>query len=777
MELETALLVHTTPSPPPSLANIDLPLPLDTDFSLANIPFGVFTPPPSPLYVTVTKANVDSQVDVLPIPKRHICTAIGEYILDLHILALNNAFYTIVPGTGCNHPLLQPTLNSLAALGNQTSRAIRTWIRKLVEAGGLPTGTEPDSPRAWPAHAIWKMDTHGIQMHLPFDIGDFTAFYASRYHAANEGHVFRGMADGLHRNYLHLPVAHQGRASSVVISGTPIVRPHGQVPRAAKKPPKFGPTEKLDFEIELAAFVGKPSTIGHPVHVDKAMEHIFGFVLLNDWSARDIEGWECIPLGPFNGKNFATTVSPWVITPDVIEPYLIDREPQLSSEVQIKRTESPESGQTGTDKDGMVQVETAVRGPIPLLPYLNESNNRSIYHFRLECHINPPQNNLGKPDWSSPAVITSPRYLIWSFPQMVAQHTVSGCALRTGDLISSGGISGPLKREMGTLLERNGGATGRKVSVGWGKFRVWLENGDEVIIRAWRPIRTVETTAETTARDLLHSQRGEVTQGLSALLADGAEDTDELRDYFENEVKIVTDHMVSEDAKSEWEHNQAGGDVTDHDVRGILDRAPGIEKKLHPELEKLAVAMGKTTQRSRSSSSTSRSPTPQVRHPRLVRATTSLTKSSGMLPLGLDGQEGQEEQAQQVFEINFPQEQPRGRSLLRSPAMGIPSFPSSLTSAVASLASVPVRDRSKPGNSRGISSPGKRRSRSSSRPSNSRIQKKRSILHHPPMEERVGFGECIGVIAPAINWRREMVMELEYPRTDETTELLGGLLI
>ena len=295
-----------------SIRHIPLPLPANTDFSLSNIPFGVFTPPHLP-------------------NDQHICTTIGAYILDLHALARHGAFSTVIPSTP-PHPLLSTALNSLATLGRPQIRALRKCIRELVERGGVEFGV--DKGPEWPLGTVFGKDLrdqaghHLLKMHMPFHIGDYTDFYAGRHHAYNVGCLFRGPQNALQPNYLHLPVGYHGRASTACVSGTPICRPNGQLPPSPGGKPRFGPTEKMDYELELAAFVGVPNQ-GAPIPVDQAIDHIFGFVLMNDWSARDVQAWEYIPLGPFLGKSFATSISPWVVTVDALEPFRVEKEDQV----------------------------------------------------------------------------------------------------------------------------------------------------------------------------------------------------------------------------------------------------------------------------------------------------------------------------------------------------------------------------------------------------------------------------------------------------------------
>ncbi|KAF8419408.1 fumarylacetoacetate hydrolase FahA [Tirmania nivea] len=440
-----------------SVRHIPLPLPADTDFSLSNIPFGVFTPPHLP-------------------NSRHICTAVGAYILDLHALNRHGAFSTVIPSTPPHelalkdppvpdvlipalkypHPLLSTTLNSLATLGRSRIRALRNCIRELVEVGGI--GSRPDKKPEWPLGTVFDRDLryqeghHLFKMHMPFHIGDYTDFYAGLHHAYNVGCLFRGPQSALQPNYRHLPVGYHGRASTVCASGAPVRRPNGQYLPSPGGKPKFGPTEKMDYELELAAFVGVPSE-GVPIPVDQAIDHIFGFVLMNDWSARDVQAWEYVPLGPFLGKSFATTISPWVITVDALEPFRVEKEDQ----------------------------------GVELLPYLKEKNNKVIYDFTLQIEINSSRSPSESPDAIAPVKplsITSPRYLIWSFEQMLAHHTINGCKIMSGDLLGSGTISGPEKGQEGSLLEMSKNGM-EDVDIGGGQKRRWLQDGDEVVIRGW----------------------------------------------------------------------------------------------------------------------------------------------------------------------------------------------------------------------------------------------------------------------------------------------------
>lgn len=273
-----------------------------SDFSVANIPFGIATTPD----------------DGAP----HAVTAIGNHVLDLKRL-LNQT------GAGDVFPYLKdhgnvfdsPTLNKFAELGRDMHRQVRSTIQDLLSVGTKNPGFLRDNADLRGKALVPKTKA---KMHLPMHIGDYTDFYAGYHHAFGVGSMWRGPANALQPNYTHLPVGYHGRASSIVVSGHPIKRPVGQIvtdPAAEPKQPTVRPTQKLDIELELGCFVARGNEMGAPIGVDEAEAHIFGYVLLNDWSARDIQNWEYVPLGPFNGKNFASTISPWVVTPDALEPF------------------------------------------------------------------------------------------------------------------------------------------------------------------------------------------------------------------------------------------------------------------------------------------------------------------------------------------------------------------------------------------------------------------------------------------------------------------------
>lgn len=274
----------------------------DTPFSIANIPFGIISTPSD--------------------PAPHAAVAIGSQVLDLKVLATHQQFAELFPVLkGNGHVFSEPTLNGFAALGRSAHRDVRNTIQQLlsVETAQPEVLRDNDELRQ---KAL--LPQRSVKTHLPMSIGDYTDFYAGYHHAYAVGAMFRGPKDALQPNYTHLPVGYHGRASSIVVSGTRIRRPNGQIlldPTAEVKQPITGPSRRVDIELELGCIIAKPNRMGEPIKVTEAEDHIFGYVLLNDWSARDIQTWEYVPLGPFNSKNFATTVSPWVVLADALEPF------------------------------------------------------------------------------------------------------------------------------------------------------------------------------------------------------------------------------------------------------------------------------------------------------------------------------------------------------------------------------------------------------------------------------------------------------------------------
>lgn len=330
----------------------------------------------------------------------------------------------------------QPSLNMFVEMGRPAWKEARSTIQKLLSADE-PTLRDNTSLRE---KSLLPMSE--VQMLLPTVIGDYTDFFSSMHHAKNCGTIFRGPENPIPQNWFHLPIAYHGRASSVVISGTDIIRPRGQGhPRGNS--PYFGPTQKLDFELEMAAIVGPGNELGKPVDVNRAADHIFGLVLMNDWSARDIQAWEYVPLGPFLGKSFGTTLSPWIVTLDALEPFACDAPKQ---------------------------------DPDPL-PYLVE-NNHINYNIPLEVWIKPAGQQ-------QPSLVTKSNFnhLYWTITQQLAHHTINGCNLRPGDLLGTGTISGADPESYGCLLELTWNAQ-KPLMLTSGSERKFLEDGDEVILTA-----------------------------------------------------------------------------------------------------------------------------------------------------------------------------------------------------------------------------------------------------------------------------------------------------
>lgn len=308
-------------------------IPRGSHFSLANIPFGIIS----------TASSTTPRVAV----------AIGDHALDLAAFAAGNGFAALSTIHPHQAVFSQPSLNAFAALGRPLHSAVRSYIQ-AVFAADTPCPEALKTNSALQKQSLLPLTD--VQCHLPFKIGDYTDFFVGLNHAYNCGLIFRGPANALQPNYKHLPVGYHGRASSVVVSGTPIRRPHGQIltnPSAENKVPTFSQCKKLDFELELGAFVCRANNRGEPVPIGKAEESLFGLVLLNDWSARDVQAWEYVPLGPFNAKNFGTTISPWVVLTDALEPFKVK----------------------------------AIENDAQVLPYLREKDEKSVYDIQLQVDL------------------------------------------------------------------------------------------------------------------------------------------------------------------------------------------------------------------------------------------------------------------------------------------------------------------------------------------------------------------------------------------------------
>ncbi|MBC7156229.1 MAG: fumarylacetoacetase [Rhodobacteraceae bacterium] len=350
--------------------------------------------------------------------------AIGDFVLDL--AGCEGAGLVALPG---GPQFAAPSWNAHMAAGPDAWAALRARLTALLTEGA-------ETRDAVAPHLVALAD---VRLHLPFVVAEFTDFYAGRHHATNVGTIFRGPENALPPNWLHMPIGYNGRASSVVVSGTPVRRPHGQLRPAGTEAPVFAPSRRFDFELELGAVVGQPS--GRPVSVAEADAMIFGYVLLNDWSARDIQAWEYRPLGPFQAKATATTISPWIVTAAALAPFRVSTPPR----------------------------------EVPLLPYLHEPGPM-LFDIALEVGLAP----AGAPE----AVIarTNYREMYYSAAQQLAHHTSSGCPMRVGDLLGSGTISGPGRGNRGSLLELSWGGK-EPLALPGGGTRAFLEDGDTLVLR------------------------------------------------------------------------------------------------------------------------------------------------------------------------------------------------------------------------------------------------------------------------------------------------------
>ncbi|HEY4270815.1 MAG TPA: fumarylacetoacetase [Candidatus Udaeobacter sp.] len=387
----------------------------DSDFPLENLPFGIFQPKQG---------------------KPRVGVAIGDLIVDLFALEELGHFRS---SEFQNRKVFsEDSLNSFLALGRPAWRKTRAILQHLLSAD---TATLRDNARLREKIFHAQRD---VTMKLPARIGNYTDFYSSYHHAHNVGTMLRGPENALMPNWKWLPVAYHGRASSIVVSGTDVRRPSGQTKAPDAIAPAFGPTKSLDYELETAFLIGPSNSLGKAMSIDRAADHIFGLVLMNDWSARDIQAWEYQPLGPFLAKNFATSISPWVVTLEALEPFRKPLPPQ---------------------------------DPEPL-PYLRAKKDFT-FDIQLEARL---QTSLA----DAPHVITRSNFqnLYWSISQQLAHHTVNGCNLEPGDLLASGTISGPTEESRGCMLELTWrGANPLKLPNG--ETRKWLEDGDRLTISGW----------------------------------------------------------------------------------------------------------------------------------------------------------------------------------------------------------------------------------------------------------------------------------------------------
>ena len=382
-----------------------------SDFPIQNLPFGIFR----------TESN----------PAPRVCTAIGDYVVDLAVMNYLTLFDELDIS---NEVFNNRYLNDLMALGKAKTKALRNRIADL-----LREGNEEAKDLSW--HFLHPADK--VELLMPVKVGDYTDFYSSMEHATNVGTMFRDPDNALLPNWKHLPVGYHGRASSIVVSGTPVRRPKGQqMPDGADKP-VFGPCRLLDFELEMAFVVGRSTELGQSVSTAEAEDYIFGLMLFNDWSARDIQKWEYVPLGPFLAKSFASTVSPWVVTLDALEPFRV----------------------------GGPKQEPAV------LPYLQYDGHKS-YDIRLEVAIQPEGGQ------AQTVCRSNFKYLYWNMSQQLAHHTSNGCNINVGDLCASGTISGPTPDSYGSMLELSWRGT-RPIAMADGTERKFLLDGDTVVMRGY----------------------------------------------------------------------------------------------------------------------------------------------------------------------------------------------------------------------------------------------------------------------------------------------------
>ncbi|HXR68699.1 MAG TPA: fumarylacetoacetase [Dermatophilaceae bacterium] len=381
-----------------------LDLPTNHPFGLATLPYGVFSTDDPDL--------------------RRVGVRIGDLVLDAGVAAE-------CVGMESGITWLQPSLNNFLALGPPAWHAARAWLAEALSNPALRDGIEP--------HLIPIAE---VTLHLPIEVADYVDFYANEHHATNIGKIFRPDAEALTPNWKHLPIGYHGRSGTVVVSGTDMVRPMGQRKSPTDAAPSYGPSLKLDIEAELGFVVGCSTELGRPVGIDDAAGHLFGVALFNDWSARDIQVWESVPLGPFLGKSFGSSLGAWVVPMEALATARVPLPPQ---------------------------------DPEPL-PYLRGSGT-SLFglDINLEVRING-------------TLVSSPSYagMYWSPAQMLAHLTVNGASLRDGDLFASGTISGPEKHTRGSLMELTWNGT-EPLTLDDGSTRAFLEDGDTVTITGWAP--------------------------------------------------------------------------------------------------------------------------------------------------------------------------------------------------------------------------------------------------------------------------------------------------
>ncbi|WP_068083685.1 fumarylacetoacetase [Polycladidibacter stylochi] len=383
-------------------------------FPIQNLPYGVF-----------------ARVGETP----RCGAALGDQIIDLALLEKEGLI-----DAGNSVPVFnQPALNSFMELGKSAWDSVRVRLQELFKEGGVDA---LQGNAELTARVLVPMSE--AELYLPFKVAEYTDFYAGKQHAMNIGTILRGAENALPPNWLHIPIGYNGRASTVVVSGTDVVRPLGQTKAPTAQVPSFKPCARLDIELEMGAVVGTPSKMGEPITVQQADDMIFGYVLLNDWSARDIQGWEYQPLGPFQAKAFATSISPWVVTKAALEEF---------------RTSTPPR-----EKE--------------LLPYLDEPGPM-IYDIELQAHMQPKGA-------ATPTLLCHTNYnrMYYSAAQQLTHHAIGGCKMNTGDLLGSGTISGAEKSEFGSLMELTWGGK-EPITLEGGEQRTFIEDGDTLSLTGW----------------------------------------------------------------------------------------------------------------------------------------------------------------------------------------------------------------------------------------------------------------------------------------------------
>lgn len=390
-----------------------LPVPDHSDFPIQNIPFGVF----------LTRDDIIT-----------IGTRIGDHAIDLGALH-QLGYFKDIPLT--DDIFLQDSLNDFISDGKKTWRLVRNRISEIFDVKNEELKNNEEHKKI----ILFTLDE--IEMQLPVLIGDYTDFYSSKEHASNIGKMFRDPENALLPNWVHIPIGYHGRSSSIVPSGTAIRRPKGQTLPAGKEQPIFGPSKLVDFELETAFITTDANVLGEPVAINEAEDYIFGMVLFNDWSARDIQKWEYVPLGPFLSKNFASSISPWIVTLDALEPF---------------RVESPK------------------QDPLPL-PYLQQSGKRS-FDIKLEVDITT-ENGI-----STTVSKSNFKYLYWTMAQQLAHHTINGCKVNSGDMMGSGTISGATPDSFGSMMELTWRGE-QPITLNDGSTRTFIEDNDTVTIRGF----------------------------------------------------------------------------------------------------------------------------------------------------------------------------------------------------------------------------------------------------------------------------------------------------